>query len=166
MLALSQHCRSELEPAYIEDVERDYVTASDFPEYVFNRNPHIVKINGGGRCSFDAHLLFFRAAAHPWEATLHQKRCELLATHFGEDRVEIGRAAIGNPHFLAVEDVVLSIFTEVGASARRQSVGTCKRLGERVRGKHLHFRELGQIFPFLVLIAEEDEWQRADASVC
>ena len=49
------------------------------------------------------------------ERALDEERREFLAADFGEDGVEIGRAAVGDPHLLAVEDVVLAVGAQVGA---------------------------------------------------
>ena len=79
-----------------------------FAQHVFHRHRHVVEVDGGGGAALDAHLLFFGAGADAGKAALDQKRRELLAVDFREDGEEIGRAAVGDPHLLAVEDVVLS----------------------------------------------------------
>ena len=91
--------------------------------------------------------IFFSSA--PWtdagEGALHQKRGELLAADLGEDREQIGRAAVGDPHLLAVEDVVRAVGAEVGAGAGGQRIGAGVRLGEAVGGQHLRVGQLGQV---------------------
>ncbi len=111
--------------------------------------------------------IFFSSApgGHAGEFALHQKRGELLAIHFREDGVEIGRAAVGDPHFLAVEDVVLAVRAQIGASARGQRIRSRLRFAERVGGDHFRVRHLGKIALLLVLGAEQQQRQRADAAL-
>ena len=63
--------------------------------------------------------IFFSSApgVDAGKRALDQKRRELLAADLGEDRVEVGAAAVGDPHLLAVQDVVRSIRAEIGARA-------------------------------------------------
>ena len=100
---------AELQPAEVQDVERDDVAASDFAEDVLHRHLDVVQIDGRGGAAFDAHLLFFGAGFDAGPRALHQERREFLAADLCEDRVEVRKAAVGDPHFLAVEDVVLAV---------------------------------------------------------
>ena len=60
----------------------------------------------------------FSAAAHPGKGALDEEGSEFFSADFGEDGEEIGCAAVGDPHFLAVENVMFAVGREVGASAR------------------------------------------------
>ena len=65
--------------------------------------------------------IFFSSApgVTPGQAALHQERGELLAADFGEHREQVRRAAVGDPHLLAVEDVVRAVGAQVGAGLAR-----------------------------------------------
>ena len=111
------------------------MSAADFAQNVFHRHRHVVQIDGRGGTALDAHLLFFGARSHARKFALHQKRGELLAIHLRKDGVKIGRATVGDPHFLAVQDVVLAIRAQVGASAGGQRVRSSLRFAQCI-GSH------------------------------
>ena len=50
-----------------------------------------------------AHLVLFLAARHAAERALDDERGELLAVDLGEDDEQVGEAAVGDPHLLAVQ---------------------------------------------------------------
>ena len=53
--------RPQLQPAQVQNVERDDVAAADLAQHVLDRHLHVVEIDGGGGTALDAHLLFFGA---------------------------------------------------------------------------------------------------------
>ena len=165
VLGATHGAGTELQPADVEDVESDNVAAPDLAEHVFHGHGHVVEIHSHRGAALDAHLFFFGAGRDAGKFTLDQECGELLAADFGEDRKQIGRAAVGDPHFLAVEDVVFAIRTEVGAGAGGQRVGTGVRLGEAVSAQHFHLGQFGQVMLLLFLGAEIQNGQRADAHV-
>src|ERR1039457_5567064 len=57
----------------------------------------------------------------------------------GKFREQLGRAAVCNPHLLAVQHVVFSIRGEIGPRSCCQRIRPRQRLGERIGGQHLHF---------------------------
>src|SRR5579864_1245185 len=73
---------SELQTAYIKDVECDDVTAPDLAQYVFDGNFDIVKVHGCGGAAFHAHLVFFSSAGYSGEPALDKKGGELFSRHF------------------------------------------------------------------------------------
>ncbi len=95
---------------------------ADFTQQVFHRNLAVVEDQRAGRRSADAHLVFFRADRKSGEGFFDQKRAELFAIHFSEHGKEVGKAGVGDPHLFAVEDVVLAVGRELGASAAVQRV--------------------------------------------
>ena len=64
---------------------------------------------------------------------------------FREDGEEVGRAAIGDPHLLAVQDVVRAVRAQIGARLRGQSVGAGVRLGQAIRADPFAAGQLRQI---------------------
>ena len=105
----AHHRRPKLEPSDIENVEGNHVSAADFTQHVLNRHLHVVKIDGRRRAALDPHLVFLRAAGQSAKRALHNERRELLSPNLGEHDKHIRCAAVGNPHFLAVQDVMLAV---------------------------------------------------------
>ena len=94
---------AELEAAEIEDVERDLVALADLAEHVFRRHLHVLEDHGGRRRTMQAHLVLFLAARDAAERPLDDERGELLAVDLGKDDEDVGEAAVGDPHLLAVQ---------------------------------------------------------------
>ena len=51
----------------------------------------------------EAHLVFFFAAGQPAKRALDNERAEMLAVDFCKNNEDVGKAPVGNPHFLAVQ---------------------------------------------------------------
>ena len=157
--------RAQLEAAYVQNVERDDVAFADLAEHVLHRHLAIVQDERRGGRAADAHLLFFRADGEAREIFLDQERGELLAIDFGEDGEQVGEVGVGDPHLFAVQDVVLAVGRKHGAGAAVHRVGAAGAFRKRVGADHFGRSQLGQIFLLLLLGAEEDDRQRADAGV-
>ncbi len=114
---------AQLEAADVENVEGDDVPLADFAEHVFDRNLAVVQNDGAGGRPANAHLVLFRADGKSRESFLDQKRGELFAVDFGEDGEQVGEAGVGDPHLLAVENVMLAVWRKLGAGAAIQCVG-------------------------------------------
>ncbi len=99
----------------------------------------ILEVNGGSGAAFDAHLLFFVAGTDARIRALHQKGRELLAADFCKHREQIGCAAVGDPHFLSIEDVVFSIGAQIGARFCGESIRSRVGFGQRVSGDEFCF---------------------------
>ena len=67
--------------------------------------------------------------------------------HAGEDNGKVCAEAVGDPDFLAVEDVVIAIFP--GGSLHAGGIRTRLRLGQRIAANPLAAGEQGQIMAFL-----------------
>ena len=78
---------------------------------------------------------------------------------------EIGEGGVGDPHLLAVEQVVLAVGGEHGLGAGIHGVRAGTALRQRVGADPLAGGQLGQIFLLLRRGAEPDDRQRADADV-
>src|SRR5581483_10971939 len=70
---------TEFQPSDVEDIESDYVSTADFAQDIFDRNGHVLKIDGGSGRAFNAHLLFLGSACHTAEGALYQKRSKFFA---------------------------------------------------------------------------------------
>ena len=81
---------------------------ADRAEHVLDRHLHVVEHQRGRRRSVEAELVLVAAADHA-HAALDEERGELLAVDLREDGEQIGEAAVGDPHLLAVEQVVPAV---------------------------------------------------------
>ncbi len=153
------------QPPDVQDVEREDVAAPDLAQDVLHRDVHVIEIDGGGGTALQSHLLFFRPGRNTGPGAFHQKRRELFAAHFGEYRIQIRDAAIGDPHLLAVEHVVRSIGCEIRPRAHGQGIGSGLRLGQTVGGDQLGRREPGKILLLLLFGAEQQHRQHADTGL-
>ncbi len=118
----------------------------------------------GGRAA-NSQLVFFRAHGQPRRAALDQKRGELFAVDFGEDRVQPRDAAVGDPLLFAVENVVRAIGRKRRAGADVHGVGAGAGLGQSIGADPLAGGELGQVALLLFLGPVPDQRQRGDADV-
>src|SRR5208282_2323332 len=109
----SAHARTQFQPSDVQDVECDHVSTANLSQHVFHRHRNVVQIHGSGGTAGDAHLVFFRPAAHTGKIPLDQKCGELFSADFGKHGEQIGRAAVGDPHLLAIQHVVFSIRREI-----------------------------------------------------
>ena len=67
--------------------------------------------------------MLFCADGESGKSSLDQKRAEFLTVDFCKNREQVGEAGIGDPHFFAVEDVVLAVGREFGASPAIECIG-------------------------------------------
>src|SRR5467141_4103473 len=100
---------TELEAADVEDVEGDHMPFADFAQQIFDRNFAVVEDDGTGGRSANAHLVLFTTDRESRESFPDQESGELFAVDLGEDSEQVGEAGVGDPHFLAVQDVVFAI---------------------------------------------------------
>ena len=122
--------RAQLEAADVQDVEGDVVALADFAEQVLDGNLAVGQDERAGGGAADAELVLFGADGEAGSVALDEEGGELSRRPtFGEDGEQVGEAAVGDPHLLAVEDVVLA----VGARARRGCGSSWRRSRRRTR---------------------------------
>ena len=100
---------AQLEAAHVQDVEGDDVAFADFAEHVLDWHFAVVEDERRGGGAANAHLLFFVADGEAGKILLDEECGELFAVHFGENGEQVGEVCVGDPHLLAVEDVVLAV---------------------------------------------------------
>src|ERR1700735_5281802 len=125
MLRAANRRGAQSETARVQNVEGDDMAATDFVQHVFFWNFTILEKDWRRRAAVNAHLVFFVAGLPAGKRALDDERGELLAIDFREDHVEIGKAAVRDPHLLTVENVVRAFFVQFGASERILSVRSC-----------------------------------------
>ncbi len=145
---------AERESADIQNIEGDDVAAADFMQQIFLGHQAILKKDRRGGAAVQTHLFFFGAGREAGVAALDDEAGEFFAVDFGEDDVDVGKAAVGDPHLLAVEHPVLAIGREHGARAGSLRVGAGLRLGEAIGGQPFAGGKLRKIFLLLLFGAE------------
>ena len=101
----------------------------------------------------------------PGKLALDDERGEFLSVHFGEHDEQVGKTRVRNPHFFAVQQVVLAIARKRSPGAAMERIRSRGRFGKRVGADGLAARQPGQIFLLLRLGAEIHDRQRANAGV-
>ena len=81
------------------------------------------------------HLVLFGAVAHAGIVALDDEAGELLAVDFGEDDVDVGERAVGDPHLLAVQNPVRPFGIESRGGLGRERVGARARIRSGNRPK-------------------------------
>ena len=82
---------------------------ADFAQQILYRNFAVVQDDRAGGRSANSHLVLFGSNGESRKSFFHEKRCEFLSVDFGENGEQIGKPCVGDPHLLAVEDVVLAV---------------------------------------------------------
>ncbi len=90
---------------------------------------------------------------------------KLFAAYFRKYDVHVGEAAIGDPHFLAVQNVMRAIRRKFRAGQRILRIGAGLWLGKAIGADPFAGRELGKIFFLLLLGSKVNDGQCADARV-
>ena len=156
--------RAQLEAAVVEHVEGDLVALADFAEQVAGRNPHVLQDHRRRRRAVQAHLVFFLAGGDPVEPALDEERREVLAVHPGEDDVEVGEPAVGDPHLLAVEDeAAVRLARRAGPGPERVRAGA--GLAQAVGADGLPGHQGRQVALLLLAGAEHPERQDGEVGV-
>ena len=155
----------QLEAPGVEDIEGDDVAAAHFMQQVFRRDLGVVEKNRHGGGTLDAHLLFFRAGREAGGVALDDEAGKLFPAHLGEHDEEVGEAAVGDPHLLPVQAVVLAVRSQVSAGLGGQGVGAGLGFAQAVGGQQLTGGQLGEILFLLRFSAEINNGERANAGL-
>ena len=107
--------------------------------------------------------MFFRSHGKAGKCFLHQESRELFTIHFGEHREQVGKSGIGDPHFFAVQDVMLAVRRKMSARPAIQRIGSGRSLGQSVGPNNFSRSQPRQIFFLLLLSPEIHDRQRADS---
>ena len=95
---------------------------------------------------------------------MNAEKCSPVVDDLGEDDVEIGEAAVGDPHLLAVQDEAAVRLAD-RARFRAERVGARARLAQAVRADDLAGQQPRQIPLLLILGAEQRERQHQQVRV-
>ena len=103
--------RAQLEPANVQNIERDLMAFPDFAQHIFDRRLRVRENQRRRARSANSHLVFFRAVLAALLA-LDNESGKLVAVDFREHNEDVGESAVGNEHLLAVENVVGTVVTQ------------------------------------------------------
>src|SRR5208337_1263574 len=98
---------AQLEAAHVQNREGDVMSLPDFSEYVLDWHLAVIKNEWASRGAPDAHLVLFRAHRKAREIALDDEGGELLSAHLSKHDEQVCEACVGNPHLLAIQEVVL-----------------------------------------------------------
>ncbi len=129
----------------------------------FCGNLNIIEENGRGGTALNPHLLLFISARNARKSAFDEKCRKLFAVHFGEDGEKVGLTAVGDPHFLAVENVMAAIGREIGPRFGGQGIGARVRFRQTVSRNHFGARKPGQVLLLLLFSAEKQQRHGADS---
>ena len=107
--------------------------------------------------------MFLRANRKARRVPFDQEGGELLAIHLGKYREQVGESAIGDPHLLAVQDVVTAVGREHRPRAAVHGIATGGGFRQSIRTDPLTRGEFRQVLPLLFVSAVPHDGQRADA---
>ena len=138
---------------------------ANFAEQVLDGHLAIVQDERTSGRSANAHFVLFRADGKSRKSSFDQERRKLLAVDFREHREQVGKARVGNPHLLAVEDVVLAVGRKHGTGAAIEGVGAGTRFRQGVRAHNFSRGEARQVLFLLLFGAEINDGQQTDAAV-
>ncbi len=106
---------AQRESAGVQNVERDNVPAADFVQQIFLRHFAIFHEDRRGGAAVNSHLVLFVARRESGKRALDDERGKFFAVNFREHDVDVRKTAVGDPHFLAVENPVFSVGQKVSA---------------------------------------------------
>ena len=141
------------------------MSLADLAEDVLHRHLRVLEDQGRGRAAAQPQLVLFAAGGEAHRSALDDQGGELVSVHLEEDHVDVGEAAVGDPHLPAVDDVVPAVLAQARDGLRAQRVRTAPRLGKRVRRYLAAGGQVGEVLRLLLRGPEEGDGQGADADV-
>ena len=148
--------RGDADAAAVERRKRDLVSFAFVADAIGHRHFAIGEDQFAARGGADAEFLFFLADLEARRALFHDQRGDSffalwrIGVHV-DDR-GIGRAAVGDPRFGAIDDVLVALLHRLGL--QRSGVGARLRLGQRIATDLFAAREGQQEFLLLFVGSE------------
>ena len=165
-LGRADHGATELDAADVEDVDRNLESLLALVEQVLDRDLDVVEEDLAGGGTLDAHLLLLRVLGDAFGVAVHDERGEfLVVVNLGKDDHHVGKSAVGDPHLLAVDDVVLSVLAQGGGCLAAVGVRSAAGLSQAVAALELAAGHAGHVLLLLLLVAVVEDGQCADAGV-
>jgi hypothetical protein len=92
--------------------------AADLMQHVFLGHFAILEEDRRRRAAVNAHFVLFVAWLESRKGSLHDEGGELFSVNLREDDVNIRESAVGDPHLLAIQNVVCAFRIQFRASQR------------------------------------------------
>ena len=89
----------------------------------------------------------------------------LVVVDLGKDNHHVGKSAVGDPHLLAVDDVMFAVFGQLGRGLAAVGVRSAAGLGQAVAALELARGHARDVLLFLCVVAIVQDGQGADAGV-
>ncbi len=135
------------------------------PSRFSERHLAVVEDDGTSRRPANAQLVFFAPDGEAGKSLFHQECRKFFAVDLGKNGEQVREAGIGDPHLFAVKDVVVAVGGKLSAGAAVQGIGAGRRFRQGVCANNFAGGQARQIFLFLLLGAEINQRQQADAGV-
>ena len=111
---------AELQPPVVQRVECDLVTLPDLAEQVRGRDLRLLQDQRRRRGAEQPELVLFLAGRDAGEGALDDESREVLAIDLGKHDEDVGEAAVGDPHLLAVQhEAAVRLLPGCGLGAER-----------------------------------------------
>ena len=165
-LGAAEHRAAEFDAADVEDVDRDFEALAALVKQVLDRDLDVVEEDLTGGRSLDAHLLLLGVLGDPLAVAVDDEGREVLVVvNLGKDDHHVGKSAVGDPHLLAVDDVMLSVLGQLGGGLAAVGVRSAAGLGQAVAALEFPRGHARDVLLFLRFVAVVEDGQGADAGV-
>ncbi len=126
------HAAPEFEAAHVQDVEGNRRTLANLAQNVLHRDLTVVENQRTGGRPTNPKLVLLGTDAETGEGALDDEGGELFAIYLGKDHEHVRERGVGDPHLLAVEQVVLAVGREHRLGAGIHGVRTRTALRKRI----------------------------------
>src|SRR5262245_13108916 len=163
VFAAADAARAEFEAAEVENVERDQVALADLTQEPVFRDFTVLQQQRRSRGAALAQLVLFGARSGAGVVVFDDEAGEFFAVDFGEDYIDVGEPAVGDPHLLAVQNPMRPFRIESRGGLGRESVGARPGFAQAIGRDPFARPDLRQVFFLLLLRAEINDRQKPDA---
>src|SRR5215813_23715 len=163
VFAAADAARAEFEAAEVENVERDQVALAYLAKEPVFRDFAVLQQQRRRRGAALAQLVFFGARSGAVVVVFDDEAGEFFAVDFGEDYIDVGERAVGDPHLLAVQNPMRPFRIESRGGLGRESVGARPGFAQAIGRDPFARPDLRKVFFLLLLRAEINDRQKPDA---
>src|SRR5262247_576878 len=163
VFAAADAARAEFEAAEVENVERDQVPLADLAKEPVFRDFAVLQQQRRSRGAALAQLVLLGAGSDAGVVVFDDEAGEFFAVDFGEDYIDVGEPAVGDPHLLAVQNPMRPFRIEPRRGLGRESVGARPGFAQAIGRDPFARPDLRQVFFLLLLSAEINDRQKPDA---
>src|SRR5215510_5655448 len=163
VLAAADAPGAEFEAAEVENVERDQVALADLAQEPVFRDFAVLQQQRRSRGAALAQLMLLSAGSDAGVVVFDDEAGEFFAVDFGEDDVDVGEGAVGNPHLLAVQNPMRPFRIESRVGLGSERVGARSGFAQAIGRDPFSGPDLRQVLFLLLFRAEINDRQEPDA---